>query len=276
MRILSILFVAVGLLIMLINVIEFYLFEKKLSASLDCQTNHLKLILHMYLILLIFFTFAYGAMLCEFCLHGNDRMGFFVSQILFWGSIFVRINLPFLRTLYQTIIETKLNETDALTGLLNTNAGRKNVEQALLQGGETVAVFMIDLDHFKQINDIYGHITGDEVIKKVAQVIRNSIRPEDIASRFGGDEFMLCILNQSQEEVEAKAKFINEQVMKIGTQYNKANLSSSIGISFMIPNSDYKVVYEDFINQADKALYHVKRSGKNGYHILQNMVYLKK
>lgn len=261
----SLAFLAVGLFIMLVNVVQFICFKENIIIEVDCKKNHMNLILQIYLGLLMFFLLAYGMLLCMFCTINLDKGKLLISQILFWGSIFVLINQIILQKLYQDIMKVKLAETDSLTGLLNSGAGQKNVEQVLGKNQEAVAVFMIDLDHFKQINDIYGHLAGDDVIRRVAEVIRKSISSEDIVSRFGGDEFMLCMKNPSREQVKEVAENIIFQVMEIGKKYAKANLTSSIGIAYTVCDSYKKFSYKEMIERADSALYSVKKLGKNSY-----------
>ena len=97
----------------------------------------------------------------------------------------------FLQTIINDLIKAKMNQLDSLTGLLNKEAFKNSVEKELLDHKVSHALLVIDLDNFKEINDNYGHMEGDEIIINVAKIIRNEISTEDLAGRFGGDEFFI-------------------------------------------------------------------------------------
>jgi len=135
------------------------------------------------------------------------------------------------------------------------------------------AVLFIDLDRFKQINDTYGHETGDEVLKKTANRLKSVLRESDIVSRLGGDEFIV-ILNEikTQEDTEMVAKNILTKLqIPFKIDENNHFISCSIGIS-IYPNDTQKDDINTLIKNADIAMYKSKNSGKNNYHFFsQNM-----
>ncbi len=139
----------------------------------------------------------------------------------------------------------------------------KAIERAKKRGGE-VALFFIDLDNFKDINDIYGHAMGDIVLKSVANNIKKIIRSEDTVARIGGDEFALIVESCTDDDyIENLAKRILSAIsgeMKLGNDTVK--ISCSIGIS-RCPN-DAKTK-ESLIDLSDKAMYMAKKLGKNKY-----------
>jgi diguanylate cyclase (GGDEF)-like protein len=155
-----------------------------------------------------------------------------------------------------------LAELDNLTGLLNKKAMETICTVTVKHGHH--AFFMIDLDHFKQINDTFGHQYGDEVICEFAKKLRTICRSNDCISRFGGDEFTILFKNiKDKRMIEKKAQMINEIARQIKLK-NNMELTASIGIA-IVPETgrDYNIVFDS----ADLALYKTKNQGKNGYTI---------
>ena len=125
---------------------------------------------------------------------------------------------------------------------------------------------MIDLDSFKLVNDIYGHIAGDKILIYFAELIRKIIRENDLAGRMGGDEFIVFLQNVSDEDIlKSKAEYLNEKILKSARELlgedMEIPLGASIGAIF-VPDEgrDFQNLYE----KADRALYEVKRRGKHG------------
>ncbi len=158
---------------------------------------------------------------------------------------------------------------DALTGLLN----RKSFEESLVMMIETakardtlLAVLFIDLDKFKQVNDVYGHDMGDELLKAVARQLRATVRDGDSVARLGGDEFMI-VLNGLRES--AAATVVADKIVKaLSTPFRirgkELHISASVGIS-LFPDDGRDV--EALVKSADTTMYAVKGSGKNHYKI---------
>lgn len=261
--------VLAGTLLMLFNCIEFTRFRLKLKATLGETSSNFHRLAMTYQILVWLFFFGYLVTCLLMMIYGSEGgLIFLICTIFLAGSIFVCINLNFLKFMRDSIVHARLSETDSMTGLLNKVAGRKNIDEAFERETNPVYLAIVDLDNFKQVNDIYGHLAGDEVLKKTAEIIRNSIEADDIACRFGGDEFVLCLKNKKPEEVEALLTKMTEQICEIGTCYQRAHLSGSAGVSYGVGTcAGGCASYEDIMSQADKALYHVKHRGKCGYYI---------
>lgn len=156
---------------------------------------------------------------------------------------------------------------DALTGLPNRLLFYDRLEQAInkaKRNNEEIAVFFIDLDHFKQINDSLGHEVGDEVLKLFAKCLRNNTREEDTLARMGGDEFMLMMenLQTPQTAVVVALKIIASMCEPIWVAEHELYLTSSTGISlYPQDGSDAQVL----IRNADSAMYKAKDEGRNTY-----------
>jgi len=151
---------------------------------------------------------------------------------------------------------------DPLTGLYN----RRYMEDFLfkqLHQAERIhasfAILMLDLDHFKRINDNYGHEAGDTVLKGVSDVLENNIRDGDIAARYGGEEFIILLYNMDTVNSQKRADLIRKDIHSLKIKYG-AEPISSIGIA-MYPKD--KKNPQELIDAADKSLYLAKKSGRN-------------
>lgn len=159
---------------------------------------------------------------------------------------------------------------DQLTGLYNKVSTEKMINAYLskIEEEEMSAIYAIDIDNFKMINDQFGHLFGDQVIKEIAESIKSIFRSEDIIGRFGGDEFIVFLKNIPTEEfAEKKAKEICDITRRVYEQKGQqCEISSSIGIAtYPRYGSKFKKLYAN----ADKALYQLKEKGKDGYEILK-------
>ena len=165
--------------------------------------------------------------------------------------------------LYQ-IVE-KLSTIDGLTNLLLRRhfmeALKKELQRAKLHNLK-LASLMIDIDHFKKINDKYGHLAGDKVLVKIAQIIKDSARRMDLISRYGGEEFAIALSETDKEGAKVVAERIKSQVEEEAFQLDgeKANATVSIGISFFPDDTEDLM---ELIDLSDKALYEAKRTGRN-------------
>jgi diguanylate cyclase (GGDEF)-like protein len=163
--------------------------------------------------------------------------------------------------------------TDFLTGFHNRRYLQLRLREELARaqrGRKTIACLMIDVDHFKRINDLYGHLAGDAVLREVASRIDAEMRISDTGARFGGDEFALVLSPASIEEGEKVAGRVLHAVRNLPIAIAKApapeNVTLSIGVAAAHPGPgtrDYKVLAERLIAEADAALYRAKSSGRN-------------
>lgn len=156
------------------------------------------------------------------------------------------------------------SQQDALTGLWNRAYTEKAVNDMLSEGVKG-ALFMIDMDNFKAINDNYGHIEGDETLKMFAETMRDYSKDGDVLCRIGGDEFVMFIkdVTSKTDLGNLAGDIISDLCYKIEQKKFETNTSVSIGIGqFPDDGDDFGTVY----NAADKALYYVKQNGKNSYH----------
>lgn len=162
---------------------------------------------------------------------------------------------------------TKLANQDALTGLPNRRLFEKRLEHDLAHAKrhkKLMSLLYIDLDHFKHINDSCGHRTGDEVLVKVAERLKASIRAEDTAARMGGDEFTV-ILSEVKSAADARQvahKIIQNINKEFHIDEHVINIGCSIGYSIYPEHSNS---LRSLIHVADNAMYQAKQSGRNTY-----------
>ncbi|HEV7343463.1 MAG TPA: diguanylate cyclase [Sphingopyxis sp.] len=158
----------------------------------------------------------------------------------------------------------RIANTDMLTGLPNRRHTLAFLDQALrraVQDGAPLAVAIFDIDHFKAINDQHGHAAGDEVIRRVGQRAKASLRDDDMVGRYGGEEFV-CIL---QGRSALSAELVAERVRKAvhadaeGVAAGLPAVTVSIGLAIFAGEASI----EDLLQRADKALYTAKREGRN-------------
>ena len=158
--------------------------------------------------------------------------------------------------------------TDGLTGLLNLRAFRKALEVEMSRAGRTntpLSLMMIDVDHFKNYNDTYGHPAGDQALVRVAEVLECNLRVTDVIARYGGEEFSVVLANTTQEAAVLVAEKIREMVASeqfiLGAaEPLRAGVTISVGIAVYPHDAKDD---KRMISLADQALYAAKTRGRN-------------
>lgn len=147
---------------------------------------------------------------------------------------------------------------DSLTGLLNHKTAKSQISERLAEDQEKKFILLLfDLDHFKQANDTYGHLFGDEVLKFVSERLKKNTRNVDIVARMGGDEFLLFM--PYKDSIEPLVKRIFNLLC---TQYEQFTIGVSMGVACA---KECGGDYDTLFHMADEALYEVKRNGRNNY-----------
>lgn len=188
----------------------------------------------------------------------------------FVGSTVLAILIYFLLKYFRDF-DTKLNKlvedstTDFLTGIYNVRGFDQEYNKAISwskRKNERLSFLMLDIDHFKKINDQYGHTAGDEILKQLAELLKSTCRTFDIISRNGGEEFSVILqdtpLSHAKEVAERIRIAVENFDFKIDNQI--INLTISIGCSSYPENTQNP---DELISLADKALYQAKESGRN-------------
>lgn len=155
---------------------------------------------------------------------------------------------------------------DPLTGLYNRRIFYELIskEEEKMMRENTWAVFLIlDIDHFKQINDKYGHYAGDKVLENIGKVLSTRLRKEDIVCRLGGEEFLCCLMKPRLSEIGAIAESLRKTIEEMEIEVGQARIkvTASIGLSVLAPAENIK--FKQAYKNADDALYLAKESGRN-------------
>ncbi|MGQ8363983.1 GGDEF domain-containing protein [Glaciecola sp. 1036] len=158
----------------------------------------------------------------------------------------------------------KMAGTDFLTGVKSRRAAFKLGEKIMhsnLEQDKEFSVLAIDVDHFKRINDNYGHHIGDITLKEIAKRLQNALRKKDILARIGGEEFLILLPNTAQTEATDLAQRLREKMNKDPINFDKRSLSITISIGVATNTSG--VAFDKLIAVADNALYQAKETGRN-------------
>jgi diguanylate cyclase (GGDEF)-like protein len=188
--------------------------------------------------------------------NGDLETVFAITELL--GSVMVRLRLQ------DVMVQA---ETDGLTGLWNRNTFQHLVESYL--GGEenSGALMMIDVDYFKSVNDTYGHLAGDNLLKACAGAMRRILRDSDIIGRQGGDEFVVfCRGIKSAAIAKKKAAQISEAWKSVVPDGGTKHVTASIGIAL---SPRHGTTFQELYSNADAALYRAKERGRDGYVLFQ-------
>jgi diguanylate cyclase (GGDEF)-like protein len=154
-------------------------------------------------------------------------------------------------------------DRDAKTGLLTSTAWTSAAARTLARaaaGGREVAVLVVDLDHFKQVNDRHGHLAGDAVLRRTAETLRGALRPDTLLARFGGEEFVVLLPDAGAAVARATAERLREAVERQPRAVAEQDLpvTASVGVAV---GSDVELTA--LLAEADRALYDAKRAGRN-------------
>lgn len=170
-----------------------------------------------------------------------------------------------LRTNFQRNLSLAL--TDSLTGLYNRRyleVHLENLMQRVLHGGRAFALLVIDIDHFKQVNDEYGHAVGDDVLREISNRLAHSVRNFDLVARMGGEEFVVVMPDASNEVMTAVAERLCQRIARqpftVANGTGQIDVTISIGCAAASGEDDRPDV---LLKRADEALYQAKRGGRN-------------
>jgi diguanylate cyclase (GGDEF)-like protein len=148
--------------------------------------------------------------------------------------------------------------TDALTGLANRRTVEKRLRELALHG-EPHVVVMVDLDHFKRLNDTHGHPAGDDALRVFAEVARSSMRETDLPGRWGGEEFAFVLPGMDEQEAAAWVERVRERLQQTLLQRGTPVFTASFGIAA----SSLAGTPDALVRLADEALYRAKRDGRD-------------
>jgi diguanylate cyclase (GGDEF)-like protein len=155
----------------------------------------------------------------------------------------------------------RLALVDALTGILNRRAIFEVLEKCVAnvdRTGRDLSILMVDIDHFKSLNDAHGHIQGDCVLKSVASLLKQASRLQDEVGRYGGEEFLIVLPESGEDEAMTVAERVRREVQ----DHECEGLWVTVSVGVATYRHGFSTI-EQFVDAADKALYESKRRGRN-------------
>ena len=160
---------------------------------------------------------------------------------------------------------SEVSHIDALTFLANRRTIVKELQSEVIRAeryNSPLSISVVDIDHFKNVNDTYGHLAGDEALRQVAYQLRDHIRHPDMPGRYGGEEFLILLPNSDSNAAAEQATRLCKEVRETGIQVedHTLNITISIGIAQFRNGED---TWETLLNRADNAMYEAKSNGRN-------------
>jgi diguanylate cyclase (GGDEF)-like protein len=200
-----------------------------------------------------------------YIMYKANDFGMYIDIILLSLALSDRMKI----TLEKKLIAEKQAKTDIITGLFNRRAYYEISEmeyQRLSRHKRILSVIMFDIDHFKNINDNYGHSIGDKVLKRVGNIVKNLIREYDYAFRMGGDEFLVLLPETNDKQASQLAERIRKEIEDYTLEENnKLVITASFGIA-QYTQKDTSM--EKLTRRADEALYQAKKAGRNRVEVI--------
>lgn len=171
-------------------------------------------------------------------------------------DVIKKINFMYSQTRYLSL-------TDALTGLYNRRHFNAELEREFMRSkryGGNLCIAIIDIDFFKKINDTYGHLCGDYILKEVAYLILENFRKTDMVFRYGGEEFVVIMTETSLENSLIPLERLRKTIENNNFIYKDKKITVTVSIGVEANQTD---TTDEFLNNADKALYQAKQNGRN-------------
>ena len=180
--------------------------------------------------------------------------------------IYIDRLLKFASLSFQNVIHYRSSVTDFKTQLYNHSFFQKRLSEELAKvqrHNNSISVLLLDIDHFKQLNDLHGHLAGDKVLFHLSRNLEHTLRQEDVIARFGGEEFIILLPESSKEAAFHVAERVRHEIELMEVPYMEKNLKITVSIGVNHINSTRYAPPLQLIEQADKALYNSKENGRN-------------
>ena len=187
---------------------------------------------------------------------------------VFWFAVILVTSVGFLLLHKERSEEDaqKLAFTDPLTGAFNRRTFLELAEKEIARTRRAIgslSLMMLDVDHFKQINDRNGHLAGDEVLKRVVSVVMMALRKEDMLVRYGGEEFCILLPNTAIDRAMIMAERTRDAIEQAHFMFNERTLRVTVSVGVATLSSEGSEGVETLVSRADEALYSAKRAGRN-------------
>jgi len=159
----------------------------------------------------------------------------------------------------------EISNSDVLTFLPNRRKIIGDLQAEVIRAaryGSPLSISLVDIDHFKNVNDNYGHLTGDETLRTIAARLRDQIRHPDTIGRYGGEEFLIVLPNSDSKDATEQAARLCQQIrdLKIDTEKHQFTVTISVGVAQFRNGQEN---WEQFLSRADDALYQAKENGRD-------------
>jgi diguanylate cyclase (GGDEF)-like protein len=184
------------------------------------------------------------------------------------SPVLLCVALPPVIVLQRSLMHQQLQaaaRTDAKTGLLNATAWQREADTEIARAhraGEALALLLCDVDHFKRVNDTYGHLIGDDVLRGLAAELRQQVRGSDVVGRFGGEEFVVLLPRADADEAFMIAERLRQRASVMGVFADSNVVSVTISIGVAVLGTHGRDLFE-LLAAADLALYRAKDAGRN-------------
>jgi len=169
----------------------------------------------------------------------------------------------------------QMSVTDGLTGIANRRYFDTRLREEMLKAKRynlPLSVIMLDIDHFKNFNDTYGHLIGDEILKHLATLLKGNVRETDIVARYGGEEFAVicpdCDTDRAAALAERLRDIVEKEEIHGSREYPSLHITISLGIGNLPEDASTE---EALVKAADEALYHAKQHGRNRVTVFRNI-----
>ena len=187
------------------------------------------------------------------CITIHDMTDVVISQM----------KLSEIKDINQTL--EQMTNHDNLTSLYNRVYAENQIEFEFNKAkryGNIFSIVFFDIDRFKDINDTYGHLAGDEVLIKISETVKNQLRSSDILGRYGGEEFLILLPETNLESASALSQRVRQKIERTTTYFQKTPIKVTVSLGVVQFRPDIKN-YLQMIHEADVALYHSKQNGRN-------------
>lgn len=218
---------------------------------------------------LLLFAASIEDVLDEFLVYANSEMSLVENGAKVAGVVFLSWAVSVWHRERQSERQTlkadwqhyaRLSERDALTDLYNRGTIVRRLERSL-ERGEQGTLLLLDIDDFKSLNDIHGHLAGDEVLRGLAETLQRQVRGSDLCGRYGGEEFVVYLTNAPDHVVQRVAEKVRTAFASTRFVVNDATLGRTVSIGVARATADDTAC--QLIQRADAAMYRAKHSGKN-------------
>lgn len=226
---------------------------------------------HGMFALIVLFIVGYLSYLALFWGNQLASVDLVVPGVFFFGACFVWLSsLLALRTAMDVMRITILEHetvTDPLTGVFNRRFMEKRLLEEVAKANRyqfELSVLMLDLDHFKQVNDVYGHQAGDQILKEIGNLVGRELRDSDVLARYGGEEFLIIAPNTAPTDANVLAERLRSRIEAHQLVADKKDQKLRVTVSIGVSSYGGDIIDEQsLIRVADKNLYLAKSAGRN-------------